>query len=134
MDTFSLDHLSDTQFEEFCYDLLGELGFVNLDWRKGTGLDSSPSDRGRDIECEIKVKDTVDGSVRLEKWFVQCKQYKRGVPPKKLDDTIAPSQSRKRRFSGYSCRRYSTKIIVHFPFAASLGITCTVPVHGSMAP
>jgi hypothetical protein len=43
------DDMDETEFEEFCFGLLGELGFVNLDWRKGTGLASSPSDSGRDI-------------------------------------------------------------------------------------
>lgn len=31
------NHLSDGEFEEFTYDLLGELGFVNLSWRRGSG-------------------------------------------------------------------------------------------------
>lgn len=38
MNQFSLDHLDSTEFEEFCFDLLGSLGFTNLDWRKGTAL------------------------------------------------------------------------------------------------
>jgi len=38
---FSLDELTPTTFEEFCYDLLTALGFVNVNWRKGTGLNSS---------------------------------------------------------------------------------------------
>jgi hypothetical protein len=41
MNQFSLDHLDSTEFEEFCFDLLGSLGFTNLDWRKGTGFASS---------------------------------------------------------------------------------------------
>jgi HJR/Mrr/RecB family endonuclease len=45
----SFNKMSDTEFEEFAYDLLEELGFVNLDWRKGTGKKTSPSDSGRDI-------------------------------------------------------------------------------------
>lgn len=28
--------LSPTDFEEFCFDLMSETGFVNVDWRKGT--------------------------------------------------------------------------------------------------
>ena len=32
----SLNKLSDTEFEEFTYDLLEELGFAILDWRKRT--------------------------------------------------------------------------------------------------
>jgi len=39
----SFNKLSDTEFEEFTYDLLEELGFVNLDWRKGTGKKTSPA-------------------------------------------------------------------------------------------
>jgi hypothetical protein len=70
---FSLDHLTDVEFEQFCYDLLREMGFVNLDWRKGTGLDASPSDQGRDIVCDLVVED-VDRTKILEQWFVQCKR------------------------------------------------------------
>ncbi len=32
----SFNKMSDSDFEEFTLDLLEELGFVNLDWRKGT--------------------------------------------------------------------------------------------------
>ena len=47
---FSFDHLDPTTFEQFCYDLLVEMGFSNVTWRKGTGLETSPADQGRDIE------------------------------------------------------------------------------------
>jgi len=78
MRPFSLDHLSPTGFEEFCYDLLKTLVFVNFNWRKGTALSSSPSDQGRDIECQFLQKD-VDGETFLETWFVECKHFKQGV-------------------------------------------------------
>jgi len=87
MKPFSLDHLNETEFEEFCYDLLGELGFVNINWRKGTGLVSSPSDRGRDIECQLERTD-IDGNKYFEKWFVQCKHHKKGVPPTELQGIL----------------------------------------------
>jgi hypothetical protein len=89
---FSLDELDPTAFEEFCYDLLTALGFVNVSWRKGTGLKSSPSDFGRDIECQYKRVD-IDGKVRLEKWFVECKHYKKGVPPSELSAALAWAES-----------------------------------------
>lgn len=38
-------HLDETEFEDFCLDLLDALGFVNLDWRKGTGKKTSPRRR-----------------------------------------------------------------------------------------
>jgi hypothetical protein len=33
------DGLSSTDFEELCFDLISETGFVNVDWRKGTPTD-----------------------------------------------------------------------------------------------
>ena len=47
MGDITFDRLSATKFEEFCHDLLHANGFVNIDWRKGTGLASSPADKGR---------------------------------------------------------------------------------------
>jgi hypothetical protein len=34
-DDLPIGDMNETEFEEFCFDLLRELGFVNLDWRKG---------------------------------------------------------------------------------------------------
>ena len=84
---FSFDHLNSTVFEQFCYDLLVEMGFSNVTWRKGTGLKTSPADQGRDIECELLRKD-VAGEY-FEKWFVDAKHYKTGVPPEKLSSSIS---------------------------------------------
>lgn len=88
MNTFTLNHLDETEFENFCYDLLIEMGAKNISWRKGTGLASSPADRGRDIECDFERED-VDGSVSLERWFVECKHYEKGVPPDKLQGALS---------------------------------------------
>ena len=85
---FTLDHLNDTEFEEYCYDLMRLMGYANVDWRKGTGLNASPSDGGRDIVCDYKSLDP-DGDERIEHWFVQCKHYKKGIPPSKISDAIA---------------------------------------------
>ena len=80
--------MDETDFEEFCFELLVEIGFVNVDWRKGTPLPSSPADRGRDIVGQLERTD-VDGSKHLETWFVDCKHYARGVPPEKLQGLLA---------------------------------------------
>lgn len=61
--------------------------FVNIDWRKGTGKKTSPSDRGRDIVCQ-EVRADVDGSVHLETWFVDCKHFKKGIPPTELQNLL----------------------------------------------
>lgn len=92
MNKLSFDDFDETEFEEFCFGLLGELGFVNIDWRKGTGLSSSPADRGRDIVAELERTD-VDGTKHMETWFVDCKHYKRGVPPEKIQSLLAWSNA-----------------------------------------
>jgi hypothetical protein len=86
--SFTLNDLSDTQFESFCFDVLKSLDFVNLSWRKGTGLDSSPADQGRDIQGELLRRD-VDGSEHHEKWFVECKHYIKGVSPDKIQGALS---------------------------------------------
>lgn len=84
---FSLNNLNNTEFEEFCFDLLKSLDFTNISWRKGTGHSTSPADQGRDIECELLKRD-IDGNTYFEKWFVECKHYLKGVPPEKIQGAI----------------------------------------------
>jgi len=84
----TFNHLTDGQFEELTYDLLHELGFVNLDWRRGSGKGDATADQGRDVVGEFRQTD-VDGSERFEKWFVQCKRYQRGVPAEALNAAVA---------------------------------------------
>jgi len=73
-------HLSKTEFEELCYDIIVAKGFTNVDWRKGTGKSSSPSDNGRDIEAD-KITVDIDKSTSLLKYFFECKHFEQGVPP-----------------------------------------------------
>jgi hypothetical protein len=87
-DDLPIDGMTDTEFEEFCFNLMRELGFVNLDWRKGTGLSASPSDSGRDIVAQLSRED-LDGKQYFETWFVDRKHYKRGIPPDKLTGLLA---------------------------------------------
>jgi len=86
------DGLSPTGFEEFCFDLLSDSGFINVDWRKGTPKSSSPADRGRDIVAILERED-IDGYRYREQWFVDCKHYQHGVPPEALQGTIAWAQA-----------------------------------------
>ena len=86
------ERLNDTQFEDFCFDLLDAVGYVNIDWRKGTGKKTSPADRGRDIVCQEHRHD-VDGSVHLETVFADCKHLKRGVPPRELQNLLDWAQA-----------------------------------------
>lgn len=83
------DGFDETDFEEFCFQLLDGLeGFHNVDWRKGTPKHASPADRGRDIVADVDRID-VDESRHIEKWFVDCKHYAKGVPPEAVQGLLA---------------------------------------------
>jgi hypothetical protein len=84
--------LTPTAFEEFCFDLVSKAGFINVDWRKGTPLDSSPADRGRDIVAQLE-RDEPDGQKYRETWFIDAKHYDRGVPPEALQGAITWAQA-----------------------------------------
>ncbi len=84
----SFDDLSPVEFEEFTYELLVQLDFRNVNWRKGTGLESSPPDQGRDIEASRTLTD-VDGNPHTERWFVECKHHKKGVPASELSASLS---------------------------------------------
>lgn len=60
------------RFEELCYDLLSFENFDNLEWREGS------YDGGRDIQG-VKVEIQADGSKILERYWFQCKRYKKGI-------------------------------------------------------
>ena len=88
----TLDDLSPTKFEEFCFDILGALGYVNVQWRKGTGHNSSPSDGGRDIECDLP-RELPGGRQELEHWIVECKHGKTAIPKERLAGFLAAAMS-----------------------------------------
>lgn len=89
IDRINFDELNPTQFENFCFDMLIELGCTDINWRKGTGYNISPSDFGRDIECKYVKRDYLIGEANEEKWFVECKHYKRGVPANELQSILS---------------------------------------------
>jgi Restriction endonuclease len=89
VELIDFDNLDATEFEEFCFDLLQNLPRVtSVDWRKGTGRDASPADRGRDIVAQVE-RDDLDETRHAETWFVECKHYKRGVPPGAVQSLLA---------------------------------------------
>jgi hypothetical protein len=61
-------------------------------WRKGTGFNASPADQGRDIEATDCRKD-IDGSTQKDLWFVECKHYKKGLPPDQLINGLTWAQA-----------------------------------------
>ena len=87
MPKLDFSSLSDTDFEEFTLHLLSRLGFINVNWRKGTAHNNSPADSGRDIVCQ-QIREEIDKSKHIETWFVDCKHYKKGVPPGDIQNLL----------------------------------------------
>ncbi|WP_062354282.1 pentapeptide repeat-containing protein [Herbidospora yilanensis] len=71
MEKHALSDLTPVEFEEFCVDLLGFMGF-KVDWRKGSNTSASTADGGVDI-IAIYPREDPDGSLYEERWFVECK-------------------------------------------------------------
>lgn len=88
----SFEKLTPTRFEEFCYDLLHELGFKKISWRKGSSGEGSTNDQGRDIECVFETVDP-DGEIRPHRWFVECKHHSRAIAPEHLQPAVAWAQA-----------------------------------------
>jgi hypothetical protein len=113
--------LTDKEFEELCFDLLLQLDFRGLIWRQG-GADS-----GRDIEGKRAVNDQLVGAYE-EKWFFECKHYKKGVPVDAVNSKIAWADAEKPRniviitssYLSNSCRIWLEKIIPDKPYTVHL--------------
>ncbi|MBA3370495.1 MAG: restriction endonuclease [Thermoleophilaceae bacterium] len=89
VDGLDFDGWDETDFEEFCFQLLDGLDdFSNVDWRKGTPKQASPADRGRDLVAQVERVD-VDRSKHVETWFADCKHYAKGIPPEALQGLLA---------------------------------------------
>jgi len=94
MANLPFEFLKPTEFEKFSYELLDSMGFVNLDWRKGSNLLASPADQGRDIIGQL-IKTDIDGSKSVETWFVECKHHKKTVPPTQLQNLLSWAEAEK---------------------------------------
>lgn len=96
-----ITNLTDVEFEELCFDLLFELGFDELQWRRGG------ADNGRDIEG-IKYFDSPLIGKYKEKWFFECKRYTKGVPPDQLNSKIAWADAEKPKHLVFFISSYLT--------------------------
>jgi len=65
--------IQDWEFEFICYELVNNSGFSNVTWRK------KGADGGRDIQAILEIRNQIIGEFE-EKWFFECKHYKKGVP------------------------------------------------------
>lgn len=119
----NLNDMTETEFEELCYDLLVKLGFKNINWRKGTGKIGNTSDSGRDIEASLMITD-IDNTIYEEKWYIECKHYLNGIPADKIANAITWASAEKMdklliissNFLSNSCKQYIEKIKTTCPF------------------
>lgn len=88
------DELDEVEFEKLIYDLLHELGYTNVVWRKGTPKKSTTPDSGRDIEAQL-LREDPDGNKHLERWFVQAKHYSSAVSPSDFKDAITWAEAKR---------------------------------------
>lgn len=67
-----IEDLSPVTFENFCFDIIRDMGFYNPSWR------TPGPDGGRDIEA---WRNTVDPTftVYSEHWFIECKKYSSSI-------------------------------------------------------
>lgn len=113
----NLNDINEVQFEELCYDLLIKLGFININWRKGTGKTTSIADSGRDIEASLMITD-IDNTIYEEKWYIECKHCVNGVSVDKIANAVAWASSEKidklliitSNFLSNSCKQYISGI------------------------
>lgn len=88
------DDLRPDDFEQLLYDLLSELGFINVDWRKGTPKKAASPDSGRDLEADMQREDA-DGHNWIEHWFIQAKHHSSAVSPADFRDALAWAEARR---------------------------------------
>lgn len=78
--------VSPEQFERLVYFLLDDMGFKNIEWRKG-GNGISATDGGRDLEATY-TKIGPDDQLIVEKWWVEVKYRSHVLAPETVHDIV----------------------------------------------
>ncbi len=110
----SFDDLTPENFEVFSEVLLTEMGYYNSHLMGNT----RSSDGGVDIVAYKDVEDK-EGEKHKEKWLIQCKHYKSGIPIKRADiseipDLLTENNAKKymllstKQLSAQVCKRIDT--------------------------
>jgi hypothetical protein len=81
-----LKRLDATVFENLVYDLLTRRGLSNAMWR------TPGADGGRDIEGQFVVMD-LSGTLRIERWYVECKRYSASIDWPTLSQKLAYAEN-----------------------------------------
>lgn len=83
-ESLKIGELTSDQFEELIYELMDARGFENLVWNDGG------KDGGRDIEAQYVYRNPA-GKLEKQKWYIDAKNYSKGVPFEKIQPTLAKS-------------------------------------------
>ena len=97
----TFDSITPNEFENLCYDILVKYNYKNVIWRKG-GADS-----GRDIEAYLLFENSISNIDT--KWFIECKHYKKGVPPTELNSKITWADAENPDFLVFMVSSYITQ-------------------------
>jgi hypothetical protein len=84
--TFHWEKLTPEEFEQLVFFALDDMGFKNIEWRKG-GEGITATDGGRDLEA-IYSKLEPDDSLTLEKWWVEVKYRTHTLSPDVVQRTV----------------------------------------------
>ncbi|MBG0785620.1 MAG: restriction endonuclease [Anaerolineaceae bacterium] len=87
--SYSLDSLQPEELEKLAFFLLDDMGFKNLEWRKGSeGI--SATDGGRDLSG-VFTKVEPDDSLTIENWWVEVKYRSNTLKKSTVQDIVVNS-------------------------------------------
>ncbi|MCG2784189.1 MAG: restriction endonuclease [Anaerolineae bacterium] len=90
---YQIENLRPDEFEKLAFYLLDDMGFKNLEWRKG-GEGVSATDGGRDLSGKY-AKVEPDDSIVLENWWVEVKHRSNTLKKSTVQSIILNSAARK---------------------------------------
>jgi len=90
---YPIDNLHPDEFEKLAFYLLDDMGFKNLEWRKG-GEGVSATDGGRDLSGKY-AKVEPDDSILIENWWVEVKHRSNTLKKSTVQSIVLNSAARK---------------------------------------
>ena len=90
---YPIDNLRPDDFEKLAFYLLDDMGFKNLEWRKG-GEGVSATDGGRDLSGKY-AKVEPDDSIVIENWWVEVKHRSNTLKKSTVQSIVLNSAARK---------------------------------------
>ncbi len=90
---YPIDNLRPDNFEKLAFYLLDDMGFKNLEWRKG-GEGVSATDGGRDLSGKY-AKVEPDDSIVIENWWIEVKHRSNTLKKSTVQSIVLNSAARK---------------------------------------